>query len=203
MNALRHLLQLRDEQCQKLFEKLIQALEQDCSPLHPALLRGMYFPQLKRLAVTASQWCILGRVLTFQARPLRLKRHQRTLPHLWAALDQELGPACVAVVGITGATDHWCVIHRVTAKTLWLLDSAGRTRIRRSRCTVRASRTRYCLELGEILLGELSDLRVGEAAHDQVHLTHTAMPGAIQDLPAACVESGAAASRSAHDLAPI
>ena len=60
----------------------------------------------------------------------------------------------MALIGITGATDHWCAVYRVTPKTLWLLDSAGRTQIRRSRCTVRASRTRYCLELGQILLIE-------------------------------------------------
>jgi hypothetical protein len=97
---------------------------------------------------------IQGRTLAFQARPLQLKRNQHTLPDLWEALDRELGPTCVAVVGITGATDHWCVIYRVTPKTLWLLDSDGWTYMRRSRCTVRSSQTRYCLEVGEILLIE-------------------------------------------------
>jgi hypothetical protein len=67
-------------------------------------------------------------------------------------LGHELGPACVAIVGITGATDHWCVVHRVTPKTLELLDSSGQTRISRSRCTVRTARTRYCLDPSEILL---------------------------------------------------
>jgi hypothetical protein len=83
---------------------------------------------------------------------LRLKRDQRTLPHLWTRLGRELGPTCVAIVGISGALRHWCVVYRVTPKTLWLLDSAGRRRISRSRCTVRFSRTRYCLELSEMLL---------------------------------------------------
>ncbi len=152
VNALRYVVRLQDEQCQKLFETLIRALEQDCSPLHPTLLRGMYFPQLKRLVVSASQWRIRGRGLAFQARPLRLKRHQRTLPHLWAALNEELGPTCVAIIGLSGVDDHWCVVYRVSPKTLWLLDSSGQTRISRSRCTVRSSRTRYCLEAGEILL---------------------------------------------------
>jgi hypothetical protein len=154
VNALRYVLRLRDEQCQKLFAKLIKALEQDCDHLHQPLLYGMYVAQLKRLMVSAGQGRIQGRKLKFEARTLRLKRHQRTLPHLWSALDQELGPACVAVVGITGATDHWCVVYRVTPKTLWLLDSSGQTRISRSRCTVRTARTRYCLDPSEILLIE-------------------------------------------------
>jgi hypothetical protein len=73
---------------------------------------------------------------------------------LWAALGEELGPMCVAIVGITGATDHWCVVYRISPKTLWLLDSSGQTRISRSRCTVRPAHIRYCLEVGEILLIE-------------------------------------------------
>ncbi|WP_114189015.1 hypothetical protein [Microvirga aerophila] len=154
VNALRHVLRLRDEQCQKLFGKLIKALEQDCDHLHHPLLRGMYFAQLKRLMVFAGQRRIQGQKLKFEARTLRLTRDQRTLPSLWTALNQEVGPACVAIVGITGATDHWCVVYRVTPKTLWLLDSDGWTYMRRSRCTVRSSRTRYCLEVGEILLIE-------------------------------------------------
>ncbi len=152
VNALKHILRLRDQQCRKLFERLIKSLEQDCYHLHKPLIQGMYFAQLKQLAVVAGHSRIQGRYLTFQARPLRLKRDHRTLPRIWAALDQELGPMCVAIVGLTGATDHWCVVYRVTPKTLWLLDSSGQSRIHRSRCTVRLSRTRYCLDAREVLL---------------------------------------------------
>jgi ABC-type bacteriocin/lantibiotic exporter with double-glycine peptidase domain len=112
----------------------------------------MYFNQLKRLALAAGQGHFGEQNLAFQVRPLRLKQDQRTLPHLWAKLNQELGPTCVAIIGISGALHHWCVAYRVTPKTLWLLDSAGRRRISRSRCTVQFSQTRYCLEVNEILL---------------------------------------------------
>jgi hypothetical protein len=152
VNAVCYVLRLRDEQCQQLFEKLIKALEQDCCHLHRHLLWGMSFRQLGRLVAAVSSCRLKGQKLTFAARPLRLKREQRTLPHLWAALNEELGPTCVAIIGLSGVDDHWCVIHKVTPKTLWLLDSSGQTRIYRSRCTVRSSRTRYCLEAGEILL---------------------------------------------------
>jgi hypothetical protein len=154
VNALQYVLHLRNEQCSKLFAKLIKALERDCSHLHRPLLQGMYFPQVKQLVAVAAQGQVQGRSLKFETRPLRLKPEQRTLPSLWKVLDRELGPACVAIVGITGASDHWCVVYRVTPKTLWLLDSSGQARIRRSRCTVRPARTRYCLEPGEILLIE-------------------------------------------------
>lgn len=154
VNALRYVFHLRDEQCQKLFGKLLKALEQDCGCLHQTLLTGMYLPRLKRLVGVASQ-CRLGdRDIIFQARPLRLKRDQCSLPHLWAVLERELGPTCVAIVGVTGATDHWCVVYRVTSKTLWLLDSSGQTRMNRSRCTTRSCRTRYCFDVSEILLIE-------------------------------------------------
>jgi hypothetical protein len=77
-----------------------------------------------------------------------------SLGKLWAVLNQQIGSGCVAIIGITGADDHWCVVYRVTLKTLRLLDSSGRRCIRRSRCTARTARTRYCLEIGEILLIE-------------------------------------------------
>jgi hypothetical protein len=158
VNALRHVLRLRDEQCTKLFGRLIKALERTCPRLHHPLLEGMYFPRMKQLVAVAGQGRIDGRSLKFATRPLRLRRDQNTLPSLWSALDQEVGPACVAIVGITGASDHWCVVYRVTPKTLWLLDSSGQTRIYRSRCTVRPSQTRYCLEVSEILLIEQKPL---------------------------------------------
>jgi hypothetical protein len=152
VNALRHVLQLPDEQCHKVFEKLIKTLEQNSRCLHQPLLRGICFRQLKQLVMAASQCRLEGQRLTFDARRLWLKRGQRTLPHLWTALDEEVGPTCVAIIGLAGLTDHWCVVYRVSPKTLWLLDSSGQSRINRSRCTVRSTSTHYCLEAGEILL---------------------------------------------------
>lgn len=152
VNSLRFVLPLNDAQCRQLFARLITALGQDRRRPHEPVVKGMHFRQLKRLVQVAGTWRCESRNLAFRARPLNLKRDQRTLPRLWAALGQETGPTCVAIVGIAGAIDHWCVVHRVTPKTLWLLDSAGRTRINRSRCTLRSSRTRYCLDPSEILL---------------------------------------------------
>ncbi len=152
VNALRHVLRLRDERCQKLFEKLIKALEQDCGHLHRHLLWGMSFRQLRRLVAAVSSCRLEGQKLTFVARRLRLKREQRNLPYLWAALNEEVGPTCVAIVRIAGITNHWCVVARVTPRSFQLLDSSGQTRIFRSRCTLHSSRTRYCLQAGEILL---------------------------------------------------
>jgi hypothetical protein len=153
VNALRYVEHLNEDQCEILFRRLIRTLGRERQPCEP-LLWGIGIRKLRRL-IRAAQGCRFpDRDLAFEVRPLRLKDQNWSLPGLWRALEEELGPTCVALVGITGATDHWCVVHRVTPKTLWLLDSAGRTWIRRSRCTVRSSRVRYCLELREILLIE-------------------------------------------------
>jgi hypothetical protein len=154
VNALRHLLQLNKEQSQELVERLVKALVQDSRRPHKLLVEGILFKRLKQLAASASRCRLADRDLSFQVRTLRLRREERTIARLWATLDREVGPACVAIIGITGADDHWCVVYRVTPKTLRLLDSSGRSCIRRSRCTVRTVRTRYCLELGEVLLIE-------------------------------------------------
>jgi hypothetical protein len=154
VNALRYLLRLNRKQCQTLFASLVRTLSQ--VRLHPydPLVQGVVFRQLKQLLTVADHCCSLHQGLSFQARPLRLRREDRTLARLWAALDGAIGSGCVAIIGITGRTDHWCVVYRVTPRTLRLLDSSGRSCIRRSRCTVRTARTRYCLELSEILLIE-------------------------------------------------
>ncbi len=152
INALRYLFQLKEDHCRALFAALIKALHRRCRRPHHPILWGMSFSTLKRLIAAAQTCGVLEGAQPFQSRPLRLSRDQRNLPRLWSGLSRELKPSCVAVIGITGAAEHWCVVYRVTAKTLWVLDSSGRTRIRRSQCTVRASRTRYCLEAGETLL---------------------------------------------------
>jgi hypothetical protein len=154
VNALRYLLRLNKKQSQELFKRLVAALVQHSPHPHRLLVEGILFKRLKQLAAAAQHFRLADRDLSFQVRVLRLRRGEQSLSHLWAALDQEVGPACVAIIGITGADDHWCVVYRVTPKTLRLLDSAGRSCIRRSRCTIRTARTRYCLELSEILLIE-------------------------------------------------
>jgi len=153
VNAIRYVERLNEDQCEVLFRRLVKTLAQGSRP-HAPLLWGMGFRKLKGLVAAAGRCRLPDRELAFRARPLRLRGKERTLSGLWAALQEELGPTCVALVGITGATDHWCVVYRVTPKTLWLLDSAGRTRIRRSRCTMRSSQVRYSLVLGQILLIE-------------------------------------------------
>jgi hypothetical protein len=105
VNALRHVLQLPGEQCHKVFEKLIKALEQRSRCLHQPLLRGICFRQLKQLVMVASQCRLKGQKLTFATRPLRLKRQQRTLADLWTALDEEVGLTCVAC-GFPGHTEN-------------------------------------------------------------------------------------------------
>ena len=153
VNALRSVEGLTEAECRAVFRKLVRALGQGPRPHEPRLW-GMGSRRLKHLVATARRCRLPDRELAFRARPLRLRGKERTLSGLWTALEDELGPTCVALVGITGVTDHWCVVYRVTPKTLWLLDSAGLTRIHRSRCTVGPSHVRYSLVLGQILLIE-------------------------------------------------
>lgn len=55
-------------------------------------------------------------------------------------------------------------------------------------------------EFGQVLLRQGSDFRIRELAHDQIHLPHAPMPGAVEKLLAADVEAGAAACGSAHGV---
>ena len=54
------------------------------------------------------------------------------------------------------------------------------------------------LELVEVGIPQGADLGIGEAAHDQVHLTRAAVPGPKQRPAPAMVEVGARARRAGH-----
>jgi hypothetical protein len=154
VNAARYLFRLNNEQAREIFRGLVKTLVRTRPHPHDRLIDGIGLRQLKQLVAAAEKSCRRCHGSAFEVRPLTLERDDRTLPSLWAALEQEVGPTCVAIIGIAGRTDHWCVVYQVTPRTLRLLDSAGRTRINRSRCTLRNSQIRYCLAAREILLIE-------------------------------------------------
>jgi hypothetical protein len=99
VNALRYLLHLNNKQCRELFRALIKALGETSRRPHNLLARGILFTQLGRLVITAAQFRFDERDCSFHARVLRLGPEESTLPCLWAALEQEVGPACMAIVG--------------------------------------------------------------------------------------------------------
>src|SRR5262245_31448617 len=51
------------------------------------------------------------------------------------------------------------------------------------------------LEIGELHIAQLRQRKIGEAAHNQVHLAHAAMPASKQELTAAQIKTVAAALR--------
>ena len=52
------------------------------------------------------------------------------------------------------------------------------------------------LELGDLVVAHGRQIRVGELAHDEIHLAHAAAPGAKQNPPPALVERCAGEGRS-------
>jgi len=54
------------------------------------------------------------------------------------------------------------------------------------------------LEFGKLLFVHRRQMRIGEAAHDEIHLAHAATPGAKQNPPPALVERCAAEGGAGH-----
>ena len=52
------------------------------------------------------------------------------------------------------------------------------------------------LELGKFVVAHRRQMRVGELAHDEIHLAHAAAPGAKQNPPPPLIERGAAQQSS-------
>jgi hypothetical protein len=54
------------------------------------------------------------------------------------------------------------------------------------------------LELGKFVVAHCRQMRIGEAAHDQIHLAHASAPGAKQNPPPALVERSASEGGARH-----
>src|SRR5687768_7790935 len=91
VNAARYLFRLNNEQAREVFRGLVKTLVRTRPHPHDRLIDGIGLRQLKQLVAAANKAC-RRHGSEFEVRPLTLERENRTLPGLWAALEQEVGP---------------------------------------------------------------------------------------------------------------
>jgi hypothetical protein len=153
INAARYLLpQLHARECEKLFRKLVSCLEKRLKRPLRAVADGIGFGVLTKLAKRAARFVKRRFGVKLKARSLKARRKHRTVEGLCSALAERTKQGCVAIIGIAGAEEHWCVVYKVTGRSLSVLDSSGRAYLRRTRCTMSRTKDRYRLHPSEVLL---------------------------------------------------
>ena len=87
-----------------------------------------------------------------RSRPFPTFDEHPTLGALWSCLQGELSHKQVAILGVSGADEHWTVAYAVTDKVIRLVDSQNWSVLRRGRCTTKPARTRFRLDPAAIVL---------------------------------------------------
>jgi hypothetical protein len=153
INAARYLLpQLHARECEKLLRKLVSCLEKRLRRPLRAVADGIRFGVLRKPAKRAARFVKRRFGVKLKARSLTARRKHRTVEGICSALAEKTKQGCVAIIGIAGAEEHWCVVYKVTGRSLAVLDSSGRTYLRRTRCTMSRTKDRYRLHPSEVLL---------------------------------------------------
>ena len=71
----------------------------------------------------------------------------KSLEAAWQRLSAIVDETTVLILPLSGRWDHWTVLYDINARKIRLVDSSHRRELTRSRCTLGATKTHYCLEL--------------------------------------------------------
>ena len=71
----------------------------------------------------------------------------KSLEAAWQRLSAIVDETTVLILPLSGRWDHWTVLYDINVRKIRLVDSSHRRELTRSRCTLGATKTRYCLEL--------------------------------------------------------
>jgi hypothetical protein len=109
------------DQCETLFSKLVNAFDQRWG-FQMAILEGINSHQLSYLikSTVTRQYGLVS------FKPFHSKPDTSQTTH-WAHIDQWVNSGGCTIIG---TYEHWTVIHRVTAKTLHLVDSGCMRQLR-------------------------------------------------------------------------
>lgn len=117
----------------QLFMRVIKHLEQQANPLLVRLEEGTTTPELsKGLCSASSHYPIRW------ARPFH-QRKNISLDDYWQHAQQFIADQQgVFIINVVKGhvLDHWTLAHRISDKSIFLLDSAGFKRLYRRNCTV-------------------------------------------------------------------
>jgi hypothetical protein len=158
VNAVRHLCpEVDTETAWHVFDLLMQRLLRSAS--NPA---GTVTSGIGRLMVAR----LINEAILYVRDDFDIRLKVRRLPkplrvdgsrdQLWVALQDAIGPSCVAILGLTGKHSHWTVATHVSAANLRLFDSTQLRALPRARCTVGRTLKRHQLSPRHVLLVQRS-----------------------------------------------
>lgn len=153
INALFALCPEMDEHlAQALFRKLLRSLESHTEKPVGALYDGLSQEAVEALLAVAVREIRRELDARIKIKPSPSPLTSKSVGSFWEALRTRLDRGYVAIIGLSGADEHWTVAYAISDKLIRLLDSEDRRVLRRSRCTTYRGKTRVQLDPSAVIL---------------------------------------------------
>ena len=138
-----------------LFDVLMQRLLRTVGNPSTAVTWGIGRLMLAGLIDEAIEYMLDDFDIRLKARRLpKALRHSANRDQLWQALETQISPSCVAIIGLAGKHSHWTVAAQVTPLRIRLFDSGKLQALPRARCTVGRTTKRHQIAPTHVLLVE-------------------------------------------------
>jgi hypothetical protein len=140
-----------------LFRRLVSCLNRHTKRSLVPIILGNGASLMRKLLGEAQSYLKNRLKIELAVEPKGRELKSTSLEAAWERLSAFVDETTVMILPLSGHWDHWTVLYDINARKLRLVDSSHRRELTRSRCTLGAAKTRYCLQLsGAIAIRRVS-----------------------------------------------
>lgn len=130
-----------------LFQHLVRCLNRHAKQAHFPIIFGTGRSLMRKLLGEAQSYLKKRLKIELAIEPKSRELKSKSLDAAWERLSALVDETTVLILPLSGRWDHWTVLYDINARKIRLVNSSHRRELTRSRCTLGARKTRYCLEL--------------------------------------------------------
>ena len=130
-----------------LFQHLVRCLNRHAKQALFPIIFGTGTSLMRKLLGEAQSYLKKRLKIELAIEPKGRELKSKSLEAAWQRLSAIVDETTVLILPLSGRWDHWTVLYDINARKIRLVDSSHRRELTRSRCTLGAAKTRYCLEL--------------------------------------------------------
>jgi hypothetical protein len=130
-----------------LFQHLVSCLNRHSRQALFPIIFGTGTSLMRKLLGEAQSYLKKRLKIELAIEPKGRELKSKSLEAAWQRLSANVDETTVLILPLSGRWDHWTVLYDINTRKIRLVDSSHRRELTRSRCTLGAAKTRYCLEL--------------------------------------------------------
>ena len=130
-----------------LFQHLVSCLNRHAKQALFPIIFGTGTSLMRKLLGEAQSYLKKRLKIELAIEPKGRELKSKSLEAAWQRLSAIVDETTVLILPLSGRWDHWTVLYDINARKIRLVNSSHRRELTRSRCTLGATKKRYCLEL--------------------------------------------------------